>query len=107
MAKRAELALIKELEGFLSSKYRTLSATRKNELLNLYIKKRKTHVITIYWLFGFHYAYVGKWKRFFVYFFTIQGLFLWWVIDFFRLDTILEQYNKKKAEELFEKMDKA
>ena len=98
---------MRELEGFLSSKYRTLSNARKEELLNIYSKKRKTQVITIFWLFGFHYAYVGRWKLFFLYFFTIQGLLLWWIIDLFRLDTILEKYNKKKAEELFENLEKA
>ncbi|MDA0782181.1 MAG: hypothetical protein PQ612_04730 [Rickettsiales bacterium] len=108
MTTRSEVALIKELEDFLSSKYRTLSASRKEELLGLYKKYRKQEsLLIICWFFSFHYVYVGRWKMFFLFFFSLGGLFIWWVIDLFRLDTILKQYNKKKAEELFEKLEKA
>lgn len=107
MTKRTDILMMKELEEFLSSKFRTLSAEKKSELLALYKKKRKTGVIVVFWLFNLHYAYVGRWKRFFLFFLSFGGLLIWWLIDFFRLDTILRECNKKKAEELFDKLEKA
>jgi hypothetical protein len=97
---------MKELEDFLSSKYRTLSAKNKDLLLQQYKKHKKTDIIILFWLFSFHYAYVGKWKLFFIFFFTLGGILIWWIIDYFRLDTILKEYNEKKALELFENLKK-
>jgi hypothetical protein len=107
MTKRTDVLMMKELEEFLSSKFRTLSDKKKSELLKIYKKKRKTGVIIVFWLFNLHYAYVGRWKRFFWFFLTFGGLLIWWLIDFFKLNTILKEYNKKKAEELFDKLEKA
>jgi len=106
MTTKSDKIIINELEEFLSSKFRRLSATKKTELVKEYKKRRKGDAIFVFWFFSFHYAYVGKWKRFFVFFFTLGGLCVWWLIDLFKLDTILKEYNKKKAEELFGKLQK-
>jgi hypothetical protein len=93
-----------ELEGFLGKDFQLLSLEKKTNLAESYKKKKKTDFIILFWVFSFHYAYVGKWAMFLLFFLTLGGLGLWWVIDFFRLDTILLRYNKEIAKKLFDKL---
>ena len=52
----------------------------------------------VFWLFGLHYAYAGKWGLQFVFWFTVWGFFgLWWLVDLFRIPSIISNYNRETA----------
>ncbi|MDB2414667.1 TM2 domain-containing protein [Rickettsiales bacterium] len=91
-----------DLEVLLDKDYLDLSEEHKDQLIELYARNRKTSSIYFWWFFNIHYAYVGKWGLFIIFFLTLGGLGIWWLIDLFRLSTILEEYNKKQAQELLE-----
>ena len=41
-----------------------------------------------------NYAYVKKWGSQLLCFVTLWGLLLWWIIDWFRVPSIIRRYNK-------------
>lgn len=90
----------KELLKFLGDKFSNLSQEKQNEVAQEYSKRRKTSFIFFCWFFNFHYIYVERWWLFLLFFFSLGGIAIWWVIDLFRLDTILEEYNRNLAEEI-------
>lgn len=108
MPRQSNDPVMNELQEFLGNRFQILSPSKKQELCKIYKEqKRSDGVLLFMWLFSFHYAYVGKWKLFFAFFFTLGGIMIWWVIDFFRLDTILKEYNSNKAEELLKNIEEA
>jgi hypothetical protein len=100
MSKPSDESIKLELSEYLGSDYQELSRDKKAQLLALYTKSRKTEAIYIFWFLSLHYAYVGKWWKFLCFILTLNGLIVWWLIDLFRLTTILREYNKKKAVQL-------
>jgi len=61
-------------------------------------KKRKSLGTSyFFWLFGFHYLYMGKFMTFIFFFITFGGLFIWWLFDVFRLPSIVRNHNKTVA----------
>jgi hypothetical protein len=103
MSQRLDILIEDELEEFLGENFTGLAQEKRLEFFKLYKKHRKTEAIYVYWFFNLHYAYVKKWLVFIVFIFTFGGLCLWWLLDLFRLNTILKEYNSNKAKELFEK----
>jgi hypothetical protein len=91
----------KELKGFLGDSYAVLSTQDQVNLLAQYTDKRKTPLIYFWWFISLHYLYLRKWGLFALFFLTLNGLGVWWVIDLFRLPTILDRYNQSLAEELY------
>lgn len=94
-----------ELEEYLGEKFTVLPEDKRASLTALYKKKRRTEVIYIFWFLNFHYAYVKKWWLLLLFLLSFGGVAIWWVVDLFRLPTILREYNKAKAEELLEGMN--
>jgi len=96
--------LKKELETFLGEAFVDLSEEQQEKCVELYESKRRGHVIYFFWFLNFHYAYVHMWSMFIVFFFTLGGLGIWWLIDLFRIITILNKANKKLAVRIVEKI---
>ncbi|MCS6966204.1 MAG: TM2 domain-containing protein, partial [Candidatus Kapabacteria bacterium] len=46
---------------------------------------------------GFHYAYLRRWWRQWLFWFTLGGVLFWWVADFFRLPRLVEETNRDAA----------
>jgi len=58
-------------------------------------------VAYITWLFlSWHYLYLGKIGLQFAFWFTAGGLFIWWVIDLFRMPGVVARHNEDLAREL-------
>jgi hypothetical protein len=75
-----------------------LPAERQAEFLELYRKRAKsTAVGYLLWFIAWHYAYVGKWGVQFLFWFTLGGLFVWWLVDAFRIPGLVRQYNEDVA----------
>ncbi len=89
--------IVTELKEYLGDKFKKLPAPKKKELVTSYSKKRKSDSIYFWWFLSLHYAYLHKWWLFFLFLITISGFGVWWVIDLFRLSTILREYNKNVA----------
>jgi hypothetical protein len=63
-------------------------------------KKKKKSVGWILWFFlGFHYLYVKKVGMQFAFWFTCEGLGIWWIVDFFRMPSIIRSANEQIARE--------
>jgi hypothetical protein len=60
-------------------------------------KAKSTGVAYLLWLIGFQYAYVGKWGILVLYLLTAGGLFIWMLIDIFRVPSMVRDYNKDIA----------
>lgn len=63
-------------------------------------KSKSTAVAYICWLFGLHYAYLGKWGVLVLYWLTAGGLGIWVIVDAFRMPGMLNNYNKDAAVEV-------
>ena len=76
-----------------------LEARDQEAFLEDYERKIKSIALAyVFWLFGLHYAYVGKWGLQFVFWFTVWGFFgLWWLVDLFRIPSIISNYNRETA----------
>jgi len=55
-------------------------------------------------LVGFHYAYVKEWGLQCVYFLTVYGLFIWLIVDIFRMPSIIKSYNQDVSIEILRSM---
>ena len=62
------------------------------------IGKTYTH----WFLFGSHYAYLGKWNIQVLYWLTLGGIGIWAIADFFRMTEIII----KQRESVFEQIEK-
>ena len=47
----------------------------------------------LFFFFGFHYAYLGKWGVQILYWITFGGLFIWAFIDLFTLSSKVSNHN--------------
>lgn len=69
--------------------------------------RRKKSIFLGYLLllfFGWHYAYVKKWGSQLLCFVTLWGLLLWWIIDWFRVPSIIRRYNKDLSVKIMTEM---
>ncbi|WP_299221861.1 TM2 domain-containing protein [uncultured Aquimarina sp.] len=67
------------------------------------IKSTGTAYLFYFFLFGTHYAYLGKWGLQFLFWFTFGGLGIWSLIDLFTMSDKIDNYNFpifKKIEEI-------
>ncbi|MDD5392423.1 MAG: TM2 domain-containing protein [Thiothrix sp.] len=61
-------------------------------------KKRKSvWPALLLWLISLHYAYFGRWGLQVVFWVTLGGFGIWWLIDIFRLDGLTARFNEDIA----------
>lgn len=56
------------------------------------IKSTGTAYLCLFF-FGCHYAYLGKWGLQILFWLTFGGLGVWWLIDLFRLSSVVNEHN--------------
>jgi hypothetical protein len=62
---------------------------------------KTTNSAYLFWFFlGAHYAYMGKWGKQLLYWFTFAGLGIWMIIDAFRMGGMIDKVNAPVYEEL-------
>ncbi len=76
-----------------------LSAQKQEEFVEEYLRKRKgSGMAYLCWLIlGLHYGYLRKWGLQIVFWLTGGGLFIWWLIDLFRIPGLIGDFNKDVA----------
>lgn len=76
-----------------------LPADRQREFVEEYNRKEKS-VSTAYllWLLlGWHYAYINKWPLQILFWISLGGVGIWWFIDAFRMQNIIDDENRNIA----------
>ena len=76
-----------------------MDAESQNAFFNEYEgKKKKKSVGWIAWLLiGWHYLYAGKVGLQFAFWFTLGGFGIWWLVDLFRMPSIIRSANEQIA----------
>jgi hypothetical protein len=79
-----------------------LPAQRQEEFVEEYRRKSKSlPVAYLFWFFlGLHYAYTRNWGTQVIFWLTVGGLGVWWIVDAFRVPQIIRNYNKDAATEV-------
>lgn len=93
------------LPSMIRNEISKLSAQKQEEFIEEF--KRKTKSIGAayaFWLFGLHYAYLGKWGMLVAYFLTAGGFLIWVVVDAFRIPGMIRDLNKDIGTDIFRTM---
>lgn len=58
-------------------------------------RKRSLKLAYVCLLFfpGTHYAFLNRWQMQLLFWLTLGGAFIWWIVDMFRLPKLVEQTN--------------
>lgn len=65
-------------------------------------KSTGTAYLLFFFLFGSHFAYLGKWGTQFLFWFTLYGLGIWGIVELFVIPTRISEHNMK----LYRQIDK-
>ncbi len=95
-------SIVGNLPAMVRNELAKLSSQKQEEFLEEYERKEKSIFVGyILWLLlGWHYAYQKKWGIQILFWITGGGLFIWWLIDIFRVPGMINNYNKDKAIEV-------
>lgn len=71
-------------------------AEKQAEFLEEFKRKKKSTAVgyILWFLLGWHYAYFGKWGWQVLFWITIGGVCIWWIVDAFRIPSIKRNYNR-------------
>lgn len=92
--------IIDQLPSMVKNELSKMSAQKQEEFLEEYKRKAKSTGIAYLFLiivFATHYGYVGKWGLQIVFWLTLGGFWMWWIVDLFRLPSVISDYNKDVA----------
>lgn len=84
------------------SVYNQLDADHRQMMADEIAKRERSGGLAflLWLLLGWHYAYVGRWGIQLLFWLTAGGIILWWVIDLFRLGSIVRRKNEEIALEV-------
>jgi len=88
-----------KLPGMVRSSLSQMSPEKQADFFQEYKRRRKS-VATGYlaWLFvGWHYLYIGKLGWQIAFWLSFGGLIIWWIIDVFRIPSLIRNYNQDIA----------
>lgn len=57
------------------------------------MKEKSMGTAWVMWFLGLHFAYLGKWKLQVIYWLTLYGVLVWWVIEATKLKERVEEHN--------------
>ncbi|WP_185249134.1 TM2 domain-containing protein [Chryseobacterium bernardetii] len=86
----------------IQKKFRGLNSEQQKIFISEFERRKKSVGISylLWFLLGWHYAYLKKWGWLILYILTVGGFFIWAIIDLFRIPKIVEQYNNDLALEI-------
>ena len=87
------------LPAMVRNELSNLSAQKQEEFVEEYRRKAKsTGVAYVLWLLlGWHYVYLSKWGIQILFWLTLGGFFICWLVDLFRIPGLIRDYNKDIA----------
>lgn len=73
----------------------SLSAEQKEKVQRMYDRQKKSVAIAylLWFLLWVHHGYLGKWPTQILFWLTVGGVFVWWIIDAVRMQTLVNNYN--------------
>ena len=83
-----------------------LPEQRQHEFVGAYNRQARS-TATAYFLcllVGAHYAYVGRRGIQIVFWVTLGGLLIWWVVDLFRIPAMIRRYNEEVATNIMRRL---
>lgn len=90
-----------ELPAVVKAALAKLPEDKQELFVEEYKRKRKSVGIAyLSFIFGLHYAYLGKWGLTLLFWFTLGGFGLWWLIDLFRTYFMVKNKNRDIAIEV-------
>lgn len=86
----------------IQKKFRELNSEQQRIFISEFERQKKSVGISylLWFLLGWHYAYLKKWGWLILYILTAGGFFIWAIIDLFRIPKMVEQYNNDLALEI-------
>lgn len=86
----------------IQKKFRELNSEQQRVFIEEFERRKKSVGVSylLWFLLGWHYAYLKKWGWLALYILTVGGFFIWAIIDLFRIPKIVEQYNNDLALEI-------
>jgi hypothetical protein len=87
------------LPAMVKNELAKMSAQKQEEFVEEFNRKQKSLGIAylLIIVLGMHYGYIRKWGLQAVFWLTAGGLFIWLIIDLFRLPGLVKNYNKDVA----------
>jgi hypothetical protein len=70
-------------------------------------KKKELWIAYLCWVFptiGFHYGYLNRWGTQVAYWLTLHGLFVWQIVDLFRMKSLVAARNDEIAMQLLQEL---
>lgn len=97
----------KHLPAMVKESARNWDRKRKEMFLEEFKRKSKDMVRTyVLWFFlGFHYMYLNNWSTQIMYWVTAGGLFIWALVDLFRIPSMVRNRNQDIAKEIARDME--
>ncbi len=89
-------SIVKSLPAMVRNELVKLSAQKQEEFVEEFRRKSKSvgTGYLLWFLLGCHYLYVGKWAIQIIFWLTLGGLWVWWLVDLFRVPRLVGDYNK-------------
>ncbi|WP_223601060.1 TM2 domain-containing protein [Chryseobacterium sp. GVT01B] len=86
----------------IQKKFRELNSEQQRIFISEFERQKKSVGISylLWFLLGWHYAYLKKWGWLILYILTAGGFFIGAIIDLFRIPKMVEQYNNDLALEI-------
>ena len=73
-----------------------LDKEKQEKVVGLFLsEKKKKNTGVLLAIFGLHYIYLGKWLLLFLYAITLGGIYIWWLIDIFRVSGMVIESNDR------------
>ena len=87
-------------------KVAALPEQRQHEFAGEYNRKARSTATaySLCLLVGAHYAYVGRWGIQIVFWATLGGLLIWWVVDLLRIPAMIRRYNEGVAKDILRRL---
>jgi len=93
-------SIANKLPSMVRNELAKMPAIKQEEYIEEYkrnIKSLGIAYLFMFFILGMHYGYIKKWGLQFVFWLTGGGFIIWFLIDIFRLPSIIRDYNKDKA----------
>ena len=99
---RIRFSLADDLPATVRNELDMLPAQRQKEFLEEYGRKAKSTgpAYVLWFLVGGHYVYLRKWGVQFLFWLTVGGLLVWWLVDLFRIPGMIRDFNTDVAVEV-------
>lgn len=96
---RIRFSISDDLPAMVRNELDSLPAQKQEKFFEEYRRRAKSsgpaYVLCV--LVGGHYFYLGKWGVQILFWLTVGGLLVWWLVDLFRIPAMIRDHNRDVA----------